>query len=119
MGKQEINQQIVKLQELLRLEKQEDAVQFQNKMAGTGYKQRRKLGVCWYPVILEKTQYDSGERLLVKVSRSKEHIQSDSFQSGKLVKLFSNGKNNVEEDDFVNGVVNQAMVDCLRVVKIK
>ena len=107
MEQQGINQQIIKLQELLRLEKQEDAVQFQNKMAGTGYKQRRKLGVCWYPVLLEKTQYDSGERLLVKVSRSKEHIQSDSFQSGKLVKLFSNGKNNVEEDDFVNGVVNQ------------
>ena len=107
MTKSAIEHEIKNLQELLKMEKQEDAIQFQNKMSGTSYKQRRKLGVCWYPVVIEKSQYDVGERLLVKVSRSKEHIQSDSFQSGKLVKLFSNGKNNVEEDDFVNGVVNQ------------
>ncbi|MCW3804892.1 AAA domain-containing protein [Plebeiibacterium marinum] len=92
---------------LLQLEKQEDLNQYKLKMSGASIVERRKEGVCWYPLQVERTKFDTGERLLVKVLRSKEHHQAHLFQSGKLVSLFSNAGNNNEHQHAVNGVVNQ------------
>jgi ATP-dependent RNA/DNA helicase IGHMBP2 len=58
------------------------------------------------PVMLEKTKFDTGERLLVKVSRSAEHKDAHLFQSGKLVSLFSNAGHNKEDEASVNAVIN-------------
>lgn len=89
------------------LEKEEDLLIYKRKMTGTSIHDRRKQGVCWYPVSLEKTNFSTGERLLVKVSRPPEHHDSHMFQSGKLVSLFSNAGSNHESSEVVNGVVNQ------------
>ncbi len=88
-------------------EKEEDLLTYKRKMTGTSIHERRKQGVCWYPVSLEKTNFSTGERLLVKVSRPPEHNDSHMFQSGKLVSLFSNAGSNHENSEVVNGVVNQ------------
>ena len=88
-------------------EKVEDLLIYKQKMTGTSLKERREQGVCWYPVDLERTKFDSGERLLVKISRPPEHRESHMFQSGKLVSLFSNAGKNHENSELVNGVVNQ------------
>ncbi len=106
-----VKEELIKVQELLQIEKASDLEQYKKRTAATSYKFRRTAGVCWYPVILEKEKYDSGERLLVKVSRSREHAQSDSFRSGKLVSLFSTLKNNAEEHKSVQGVVNRVRDD--------
>ena len=95
-----------KLSELLKKEKAADLAQYKSKMTNTSFAERRKSGVCWYPVMLEKTRFDTGERLLVRVSRSTEHKDSHLFQSGKLISLFSNAGKNQEDTDSVNGVVN-------------
>ena len=102
--KQELNH----LVNLLAIEKKEDQALFESKNEKTSYRYKRKAGICWYPVILEKNQYDLGERLIVRVSRSKEHIQNDFFQSGKPVKLFCVNKSTGEEIHDVKGVVNQS-----------
>ncbi len=93
--------------ELLKIEKQEDLRLYKLKVQNNSLIERRNKGVCWYPVQLEKTRYDAGERLLVRVSRNPEHIIPHLFQSGKLVSIFSNSNNNTENTTFVNGVVNQ------------
>lgn len=90
---------------LLKQEKEEELAQYQLKMTGNSFVQRRKEGLCWYPVKIEKTSYDAGERLMVRISRPREHVESHMFQSGKPLRLFSNATNNAEED-FVSGVVN-------------
>lgn len=94
------------LQALLQLEKEEDLKHYKARIASTSYKHRRKTGVCWYPVNLEKSNYDKGERLIVRVTRSREHQQADGFQSGKLVSLFSTQNKSESESNAVNGVVN-------------
>jgi ATP-dependent RNA/DNA helicase IGHMBP2 len=101
-----IREELKTLLHLLKQEKNEDLSQYRLKMAGTSLVERRRQGVCWYPVQLEKTQFDTGERLLVKVSRPIEHKEAHLFQSGKLVNLFSNEGSNNEEDESVNAVVN-------------
>ena len=106
MTNDRIKNELQLLQELLRKEKDEDLQQYKVKMTGTSLSERRKQGVCWYPVMLEKTNFDSGERLLVRISRPKEHASSHLFQSGKLVSLFSNAGANDEKHDAAQGVVN-------------
>ncbi|UII28778.1 AAA domain-containing protein [Fulvivirga maritima] len=91
---------------LLKKEKEEDLLQYKLKMTGTSFNERRKQGVCWYPVFLDRTKFDAGERLVVKVSRPKEHTESHMFSSGKLVSLFSTAGDNSETEETVSGVVN-------------
>lgn len=107
MIKKKIRLEIENLINQLHTEKQEDLYLYKLKMQDTSLVERRLEGICWYPVQLEKTNYDAGERLLVKVSRNSEHSNSHLFQSGKLVSLFSNSNNNTEAEDFVSGVVNK------------
>lgn len=103
----EIDNKIKHLQELLKLEKQTDLDMYLSTMEGTSFPEQRKRGVCWYPVAVEKTKFDSGDRLLMHLSRPKEHIEQHQFQSGKLVRFFAN-TNNADDDLSVTGVVNYA-----------
>lgn len=107
MAKKDIQEELKHLLALLKKEKEEDLLVYKRKMTGTSLAERRKQGVCWYPVNLEKTKYDSGDRLLIKISRPPEHLDGHMFQSGKLVSLFSNAGNNHENSEVVHGVVNQ------------
>ncbi len=107
MAQNIIDQEISRVLELLLIEKEEDFRQYKEKTADTSLVERRREGVCWYPVSLEQTRYDAGERLLVKISRSSEHSNSHLFQSGKSVSLFSNSGQNDETSTAVNGIVNR------------
>lgn len=99
-----IDAQIVKLQELLRIEKEEDLAQYTVKMRETSYTYRREEGVCWFPILLRKDRYDSGERLIIHIERFKEHTQQHMFSSGRLVNFFC--KTSSGEEESVSGVVN-------------
>ena len=105
MTSKEIRDELNNLLQLLKLEKEEDFKQYKLRIQNTSPVERRKSGVCWYPVRLDRTSYNSAERLMVRVSRNKEHRESHMFQSGKLVSLFSNVASG-DDEDAVNGVVN-------------
>jgi len=107
MAREDINLELENLLKLMKIEKDEDLFEYKTKMLGTSLKERVNQGICWYPVKLEKTQFDAGERLIVKISRSKDNKHSHLFQSGKLISLFSTANGNTEGSETVNGVVNQ------------
>ena len=107
MPKKDIQEELKHLLALLKQEKEEDLLVYKRKMTDTSLTERRRQGVCWYPVELERTKFDMGERLLVKVSRPVEHHDNHMFQSGKLISLFSNAGSNHENSEVVSGVVNQ------------
>lgn len=107
MARKEVQEEITRLINLLRIEKEEDLKQYKQRMLNTSFAERRKSGVCWYPVRIEKSSYSSAERLMVRVSRNPEHSQAHLFQSGKLVSLFSNAFDNKEDSEAVSGVVNR------------
>lgn len=102
----EVNDELMRLQELLALEKKSDLAMYQKKMAGNSFKEKREMGVLWYPLDVEKFWFDAGERLLVKVLRSPEHQQNHSFQSGKSIRFFCNSEKE-DHQEVVNGVINQ------------
>lgn len=105
MSQLNIEDELKNLLLLLKEEKEEELSQYKARMASSSFAERRRQGICWYPVRIEKTSFDAGERLLVRISRSREHQDAHLFQSGKPVRLFSN---TAEGDDeyAVNGVVN-------------
>ena len=106
MGRKEIQEEISILVNLLRREKEEDLKQYNKRMKDSSFIERRKKGVCWYPIRIEKTTFSSAERPIIRISRNGDHRESHMFQSGKLVQLFSNNSH-PDEAEFVNGVVNQ------------
>lgn len=100
-----IDQHITKLASLLKIEKEEDLHQYKIKMSDTSINERRRQGVCWYPLIIENTKFNAGERLVISIKRPEKFREPHLFSSGKLVSFFSADG---EHDNSVNGVVNHA-----------
>jgi ATP-dependent RNA/DNA helicase IGHMBP2 len=106
MTRKEIEEELKKVQSLLKQEKEEELSLYKAKLKDSSFTELRKQGLCWYPVKIDKTGFNSGERMIVRISRPKEHQEAHQFQSGKPISLFSNTPG-IDEDDWVNGVVNQ------------
>ncbi|WP_194777603.1 AAA domain-containing protein [Pararhodonellum marinum] len=95
---------------LLRKEWKEDLVQFQKKNLQTSLDEKKKSGICWYPIGLKRTKIAYGDRHIVEVERLGQDY-SHGFQSGKSVSLFSNAENSDLQHDRVNGVINYVSGD--------
>jgi ATP-dependent RNA/DNA helicase IGHMBP2 len=106
MTHKDIQEELIKVQALLKQEKEDELKQYQTKLNNSSYVVQRKQGLCWYPVKLEKSGFNSGERLIVNVSRPREHKETHHFQSGKPIRFFTNTPG-IDEDEFINGIVNQ------------
>jgi len=106
MGLKEINQELLKTAELLQKEKNEDLQQYKEALSLSSFSERRKKGVCWYPVELSNSKFDNGERFIIKLNRHKEHSGQHQFQSGKLVSFFCNSNEKNDDELSVTGVVN-------------
>ncbi|QQS50880.1 MAG: AAA family ATPase [Bacteroidota bacterium] len=108
MPRKEIQEEITRLLNLLRREKEEDLKHYLRKMSSNSLTERRKEGVCWYPVRIEKTSYSQAEYPILRLSRNPSHGESHSFQPGKPVQLFSAQAQQDDEEAQVKGVVNMA-----------
>ena len=98
-------QQLQATLELIKLERQADLEQYRQKVLLRSLSQRTKEGVTWYPVRLKRDYIGTGERIIVELDRTNHLDQPHSFQSGKLVSLFSNASGKPEKEH-ANGVVN-------------
>jgi len=97
--------ELLKTYELIKQERQADLLQYQQKVLQKSITQKKKEGICWYPVKLEKTYIGTGERLVVELQRTNNFEQRHLFSSGKAVSLFSNAQNSPQRDH-VNAVIN-------------
>lgn len=99
----------LKLLKLLSMEQDEDLSQYQKKMLSTSFKERRANGVLWHPCLVEERNYDTGERLIIKIRKPKEHNYIHGFTSGKLVEIFPSSN----ESDSLKGVINKVREDVM------
>jgi len=111
MSDKKINTELHNLLKFINLEREEELLFYQKALENTSFNEQRKMGICWYPIDLESSKYDLGERFLITVSRMPEHHQGHNFQSGALVQLFRNTNNEIRENEFVTGVVNRVKED--------
>ncbi|WP_044200765.1 AAA domain-containing protein [Flammeovirga sp. OC4] len=113
MNKEQIKEHFKKQLELLQLERKEDLEQYKKLMSDTSIDERRKRGICWHPVQLQKTSFDAGDRIIIEVTRNENHKESHVFQSGKSISLFSTAGKNEEHKDNVKAVVNYVKKDTM------
>lgn len=102
----DIQEHFKNLLKCLQLERKEDLNQYSAKLNTTSFVAQRKNGIAWFPIDIERTKFDAGERLIVVINRKPEHKENHSFQSGKLVRVFA--ASSVNEMEFeAQGVINQ------------
>jgi superfamily I DNA and/or RNA helicase len=100
-----VQEQLYKTLELLRVERQADLEQYRQKVLLVPLNRKTKEGKCWYPVSLKRHYIGTGERLIIEVERTQHLDQAHVFQSGKVVSIFSNARNNPEKHH-TGGVIN-------------
>lgn len=99
------NDQLLHTLDLIKLERQADLEQYRQKILLRSLQQRTKEGSTWYPVSLKREYIGTGERPTIEVERTNHLEQPHSFQSGKVVSVFSNASGKAEKEH-LNGVVN-------------
>ncbi|MCH7398975.1 AAA domain-containing protein [Belliella sp. DSM 107340] len=99
---------------LLRQEWAEDLEQYKKKFLYTSISDKKKQGVCWYPLQIKKTKVGLGDRIILELERYDTN-DSHVFQSGKSVSVFSNQEGFHGQDARVNGVVNSVRKDVMTI----
>ena len=79
---------------LLKKEKQEDLQQYRQKILNSTLDERRRNGLCWYPVNLLKHYLSTGEKYVLEVERGSRTNEPHVFAAGKTISLFINDDSN-------------------------
>lgn len=106
-------QQLTHLQDLLRIEKREDAAQYQLKIVQAPLAKRRKDGLCWFPVAINDEFVGLGGRWNIDIERTNDKGQPHQLNVGSIVTVFEQ-KNGLEGDK-TNGVVSKVENDKMRI----
>ena len=107
--------QLLQLRELLKVEKEEDFQQYQNKVLNTSVSDRQKDGVCWFPVKAQSHRIGTGERIVVQVDKIHEDETNHVFQVGSVVSIFRNSAVK-EREKYAGGVVSYLRKGVMKVV---
>ena len=106
--------ELLDVRALLKLEQDEDRKQYQLKNALTTITERKRLGICWYPVIISKQVVGFGNKVVVELERQSGRDTLHMFQAGTSAALFTNG-----EGGNLNGVVLEVKRNKLRLATTK
>jgi ATP-dependent RNA/DNA helicase IGHMBP2 len=79
-----------KLEELLKIERDEDYEQYRQFFSRNNINHRKQNGVTWYPVVITNTEIGVGEYLNIDIERTTNHNEPHQFSGGKTAALFSN-----------------------------
>ncbi|MEQ8336042.1 MAG: AAA domain-containing protein [Cyclobacteriaceae bacterium] len=78
------------LLELLKVEREEDRKQYEEKIRHRSLEDRKKEGVTWYPVVVGKSYLSTGEKWTLQLEKTTLHYSKSYFQSGSSVSVFLN-----------------------------
>ncbi|MFT2009440.1 AAA domain-containing protein [Pontibacter sp. 13R65] len=87
---EKILQELKQVQELLKIEQEEDRQQFKAKSLKSSISERKAMGFCWYPVVISKEEIGFGNKVVLELERTSGRDQLHLFQTGKAAALFSN-----------------------------
>ncbi len=90
------------LQQLLKIERDEDFEQYKIHFSRNNINYRKQNGVTWYPVIITNVEIGLGEYLSIDIERTSNHNEPHKFSGGKTAALFSN---NHPDAKHINGTI--------------
>ena len=101
-----IEQELRRVQALLKLEQQEDLAQFKLKNAKATIQERQQRGLTWYPVVITKEDVGFGGKVVLELERPAGQQGLHLFQVGKNAALFGNVPGRAATDrPTLNGVI--------------
>lgn len=84
------SEHFLNLLRLIKKEREEDRKQYEEKIGNRSLQDRKKEGVTWYPVMINKSYVGTGERWIFQVERTTDLTQRHHFQPGSSVNIFLN-----------------------------
>ena len=104
-----------KLQELIKIEKDEDQQQYHKQMVLTPLNERKKKGVTWYPIMVKSTEVGAGENYYISLERTTELDENHSFQVGDSISLFNNTNSKQAKKASIAGVITYVKKNAMRI----
>ncbi|MBD1396231.1 AAA family ATPase [Pontibacter sp. JH31] len=101
----DIFKELKQVQELLKIEQEEDRQQYKLKALKSSITERKAMGLCWYPVVISKEEIGFGNKVVLELERTSDRDQLHLFQPGKTASLFTNSGSNSGERTNLSGVV--------------
>jgi ATP-dependent RNA/DNA helicase IGHMBP2 len=86
----DLQEELKSVQALLKIEQEEDLAQYRHKSLKSPISERKKNGLCWYPLAITHTEIGFGNKVVVEVERTSGRDELHLFQTGKAAALFSN-----------------------------
>ncbi|MCW3104743.1 MAG: DNA-binding protein [Bacteroidetes bacterium] len=96
-----------KLQQLLKIERDEDLAQYKSFFLRNNINYRKENGVTWYPIIISNVEIGLGEYLVIDIERTTNHNEPHRFSGGKIASLFSNNHQDAKPINGTIKVLNQ------------
>lgn len=103
----ESEERFKKLQELLKIERDEDLAQYRSFFLRNNINYRKENGVTWYPIIISNVEIGLGEYLIIDIERTTNHNEPHRFSGGKIASLFSNAHQDAKPINGTVKVLNQ------------
>ncbi len=101
-----------RLQQLLKIEKEEDRRSFQELTERLPVNERRANGLTWFPIAIKDTEIGRGDYLTVEVERTTHHDIIHQLRFGMTAALFSNHD---AKNDRVEGTITHISGSKLRI----
>ncbi len=90
------------LRKLLKIERDEDFLQYKEHFSRNNLTHRKQNGVTWYPINIINTEIGLGEYISIEVERTTNHNEPHQFSGGKIAALFSNVHSDTQP---INGTI--------------
>ena len=101
---------------LLKKEWAEDLRQYKEKIQHTAIADKKKSGVCWYPVVVNSHYVGTGEKIVLELEKTSDFDQPHSFQSGASVSFYVNSGEKDKGRNAVSGVISFVRDKRMRIV---
>ncbi|MDX5436370.1 MAG: AAA domain-containing protein [Pontibacter sp.] len=106
----EILLELRQVQELLKIEQEEDRQQYKIKSLKSTIAERKEMGFCWYPVTIIKEEIGFGSKVVIELERTKDRDQLHLFQVGKTAALFSNYGDRQSLNGVITGIKRNKVI---------
>ncbi|MEQ9377120.1 MAG: AAA domain-containing protein [Imperialibacter sp.] len=90
---------------LLKKEWQEDLQQYKDKILYTAIPEKKKSGVCWYPVVVNSHHIGTGEKIVLELEKTTDLEQAHMFQGGGTVSFYANTGEKDKGSSAITGVI--------------
>ncbi|MBX0332086.1 AAA family ATPase [Pontibacter sp. HSC-14F20] len=106
----DIFEELRQVQDLLKIEQEEDRQQYKLKALKSTITERKEMGLCWYPVVISKEEIGFGNKVVIELERTSDRDQLHLFQPGKTASLFTNSGEKASLSGVVLGVKRNKVI---------